>query len=354
MGEHKLNQLVNQITADKLGFSDVRERIKGNLQFLAEHPILNKTVFIHEDQELVKNYLETVEALISDQSSEENIESFLNLFDLQIVYLKEDFGELYKLVSSENGEITLNLTINSKNFFNDPFDDSDKPSFEKEQKIVVLVHRIKHGVMSLLDVAKQFRKLYEAVNKALPPILSDALQQLNEELVSFRRNRNIADNAKTENIYDQAVIKYRGLENSYRKTFYLAIGITVGLSLLGLFLKKWLVPNYLGNIEFWVLKVSILVVGVTLITYFLKQSSHYQRLADQNYQTQVELQAYPTFMESIPTEEAASVRKELALKYFGREIDGAAHKDMSNLISEQMKSTTDMVKAATDALKVKG
>ncbi|WON80803.1 hypothetical protein OK024_03190 [Acinetobacter sp. UGAL515B_02] len=56
-------------------------------------------------------------------------------------------------------------------------------------------------------------------------------------------------------------------------------------------------------------------------------------------------------MESIPTEEAASVRRELALKYFGREIDGTAHKDMSNLISDQMKSTTDMVKATTEAIK---
>ena len=145
-----------------------------------------------------------------------------------------------------------------------------------------------------------------------------------------------------------------GLEKDYRWYFYWALGLTVAISLGTFFLKKVLIPAFLGNVEFWVLKASIIVVGVTLITYFLKQSTHYQRLADQNYQTQVELQAYPSFMESIPTEEAASVRKELALKYFGREIDGAAHKDMSNLISEQMKSTTDMVKAATDALKVKG
>lgn len=179
--------------------------------------------------------------------------------------------------------------------------------------------------------------------------------ELENEAEDFRRKRNISDNAKTENIYDQAVFKYRTLEKDYRRYFYYAITATVGLSLLGLFFKNWLVDNnYLGNIEFWVLKVSILAVGITLITYFLKQSSHYQRLADQNYQTQVELQAYPSFMESIPTEEAASVRKELALKYFGREIDGAAHKDMSNLISDQMKSTTEMVKAATDVLKAKG
>ncbi len=181
----------------------------------------------------------------------------------------------------------------------------------------------------------------------------DVKSKIEEEAEDFRRKRNIADNAKTENIYDQAVIKYRGLEEKYRVIFYWAIALTVGLSLFMFLIKNPLVDR-IGEVEFWVIKVSILAVGITLITYFLKQSAHYQRLADQNYQTQVELQAYPSFMESIPTNEAASVRKELALKYFGREIDGAAHKDMSNLISDQMKSTTEMVKAATDVLKVNG
>ena len=189
-------------------------------------------------------------------------------------------------------------------------------------------------------------------------VITDEIRNIilhaDDEISRFRRIRNIADNAKTENIYDQAVTKYRGLEKDYRWYFYWALGLTVAISLGTFFLKKVLIPAFLGNVEFWVLKASIIVVGVTLITYFLKQSTHYQRLADQNYQTQVELQAYPSFMESIPTEEAASVRRELALKYFGREIDGAAHKDMSNLISDQLKSTTEMVKAATDVLKVKG
>lgn len=207
----------------------------------------------------------------------------------------------------------------------------------------------------LSDFVDRFVRVKEDFKTYSLNTLSSTILEVNNELTSFRRLRNIADNAKTEGIYNNAVKKYRDLENDYRTYFFRAIGITVGLSLLGLFLKNWLVTNeYLGNIEFWILKVSILAVGITLITYFLKQSAHYQRLADQNYQTQVELQAYPSFMESIPTEEAASVRKELALKYFGREIDGAVHKDMSNLISDQMKSTTEMVKAATDVLKAKG
>ncbi len=195
----------------------------------------------------------------------------------------------------------------------------------------------------LISVKNKIDKIKESVGESSSLVASD--------IERYMRLRNIADNAKTENIYHEAVDKYRGLESNYRMYFYSGIGVVVTISVLLLFCKTLIVPNFFSNIEFWILKGSILIVGITLITYFLKQSSHYQHLADQNYQTQVELQAYPSFMESIPVEEAASVRKELALKYFGREIDGAAHKDMSNLIADQMKSTTEMVKASTEAIK---
>ena len=128
-----------------------------------------------------------------------------------------------------------------------------------------------------------------------------------------------------------------------------SLGFIVVTDIWNRITKKTKAITFTTKIIFGML-LFLLAVG-TLITYFLKQSAHYQRLADQNYQTQVELQAYPSFMESIPTDEAASVRKELALKYFGREIDGSVHKDMGNLVVDQMKSTTEMVKATTDAIK---
>ncbi|MGQ1385802.1 hypothetical protein ACT41S_09215 [Acinetobacter baumannii] len=179
-----------------------------------------------------------------------------------------------------------------------------------------------------------------------------AQASVSRELLGFRKNRAERDNAETESIYEQAVERYKKLENKYRKYFYRCIFLVLVLAFTTLLFKGKLITWFaLSTTEFWILKASLLIVGITLISYFLKQSAHYQKLADQNYQTHVELRAYPSFMESIPTEEAASVRKELALKYFGREIDGAAHKDISNLISDQMKSTTEIVKATTEAIK---
>ncbi|MDP9804533.1 hypothetical protein [Acinetobacter calcoaceticus] len=210
-------------------------------------------------------------------------------------------------------------------------------------------------INNLIGILNRYKGLKSTFDDLLVDNLREAIVDVNKELVGFRKSRNIADNLMTEDIYNSAVIKYRKTEKNYR---YLFLGTLLTVILVSL--KLWDTdyinniinqPSYAKSAIFWSVKITTLIASITLITYFLKQSAHYQRLADQNYQTQLELQAYPTFMESIPTYEAASVRKELALKYFGREIDGAAQKDMSNLISDQMKSTTEMVKATTEAIK---
>ncbi|WP_051526662.1 hypothetical protein [Alkanindiges illinoisensis] len=172
-----------------------------------------------------------------------------------------------------------------------------------------------------------------------------------EELRSFRKSRAIADNARTEDFYNKAVEKYTDLESIYRKYFYNGVAILAAFTLLSTLFKKYFIEyDVISTIDFWIIKGSALIIGITLITYFLKQSTRYQKLADQNYQTQVELQAYPSYIESIPTSEAAAIRKELALKYFGREID----KDSSSsneLLTDQIQASTELVKASIEIIK---
>lgn len=240
-----------------------------------------------------------------------------------------------------------------ENLLIDTLNDRDAFIRENDQKYLGKIIGDLTAVNNLLNTCRAASIGFQHTVKEY---LGAAQASVAKELAGFRKKRAERDNAETESIYKDAVERYRKLEKKYRKYFYRCIFIVLILAFITLLFKEKLTTLFtLSTTEFWVLKASLLVVGITLISYFLKQSSHYQKLADQNYQTQVELQAYPSFMESIPTEEAASVRKELALKYFGREIDGAAHKDMSNLIADQMKSTTEMVKATTDAIKnIKG
>ncbi|MEN8292074.1 hypothetical protein ABFO59_06265 [Acinetobacter radioresistens] len=211
--------------------------------------------------------------------------------------------------------------------------------------------RVAFSINDMYEFVERYLSIKEKFGSATLDALSDSMIAVEKELSSFRRLRNIADTALTENIYNNAVTKYKNLQDTYRKCFYSAIIITLIISVLLFISKNLFVPSLMSVIEFWVLKITIIIVGITLISYYLKQSSHYQKMADQNYQTQIELQALPSFISSIPINEAANIRKELALKYFGRELEGSNYKDMGNLISDQMKSTTEMVKATTDVLK---
>ncbi|MDC5611221.1 hypothetical protein OIN81_15225 [Acinetobacter baumannii] len=274
---------------------------------------------------------------ISSRIQDENIKT---LVDRNIVPNLDNFKDLYtdKIIITSIEDL-LTDTLN------------DAETFIKDRDNVYLTKVIGDlkAVDSLLNTCRISTAGFQHIVKEY---LGAAQASVSRELLGFRKNRAERDNAETESIYEQAVERYKKLENKYRKYFYRCIFLVLVLAFTTLLFKgKLIIWFALSTTEFWILKASLLIVGITLISYFLKQSAHYQKLADQNYQTHVELRAYPSFMESIPTEEAASVRKELALKYFGREIDGAAHKDISNLISDQMKSTTEIVKATTEAIK---
>lgn len=317
---------------------------------------------IEEGLKYLNNEMSSVESKIIDLAKSDYIQFLAAKYDNETDdNLIKSLGKLQVLFKN-----TLNSSneINLISLFNRKIEEligsvNNKSSNKNNTNMLGLMSELHKGdylyflseVNNLIGILNRYNGLKKTFDDLMVDNLREAIVEVNKELIGFRKSRNLADNLMTEDIYDKAVTKYQKLERDYRKYFYFSIGVLLIVSILLLFLKSYLVTTYLSNYEFWAIKVSTLLVGITLISYFLKQSSHYQRLADQNYQTQVELQAYPSFMESIPTEEAASVRKELALKYFGREIDGATHKDMSNLISDQMKNTTDMVKATTEAIK---
>lgn len=351
-----LNQQLSNRDISKINFDNKKEEIKKILSELNESKALLvlpedikenlSTTFDRVGRDIPKFYSNPDQIGMLDLNLQ-NVKEFLNLFEIYI-----------SLVGNSENVVDLKKIKQAVLFSDEFLDDFFNAKELSKDDFIILKDYLEKAIRAhnifTTTILLSFRQYVDSGNEAVNLFINEATKKVDQELKDFRKLRNIADNVLTENFYDQAVTKYRDLEKDYRWYFYWALGLTVGISLGTFFLKNILVPDFLGNVEFWVLKASIVVVGITLITYFLKQSAHYQRLADQNYQTQVELQAYPSFMESIPTGEAASVRKELALKYFGREIDGAAHKDMSNLISDQMKSTTEMVKAATDVLKAKG
>ncbi|WP_228268138.1 hypothetical protein [Acinetobacter ursingii] len=348
-----LQQALDNDKAEQERFSSLKTNTFQALRSIPETWIF--TLFDKNDSEKFHEYIEVISVIfleniskVDDMPALEFIKNNISEILYQCKKIEKDLEDEYNGIEGKKGGSFENFKVELRsptNLFNDNLIDF-------KAKVNENLELFKARLEMLYNSSLSFKKIKESFDDYLKIYINKSVGAVDKELESFRRLRNIADNAKTEDIYHNAVNKFRNLEKNYRNSFYIALGVLVMISLLTMYFKVNIIKNFeLNNYEFWILKAALLVAGITLISYFLKQSSHYQRLADQNYQTQVELQAYPSFMESIPTEEAASVRKELALKYFGREIDGAAHKDMSNLISDQMKSTTDMVKATTEAIK---
>ncbi|HCA5337886.1 TPA: hypothetical protein MW296_002587 [Acinetobacter baumannii] len=182
------------------------------------------------------------------------------------------------------------------------------------------------------------------VNTHINAMLQDAERELND----FRTLKNTLKNLKSVDYYSQEFVKYMKRHHVYLGLFLTTILFALIISVISVCAEPW---YFLDKFDYWFLKGSFILVVITLVSYFIKQSSHYQSLADQANQTRLELQAFPTFITGVEKADEVAIRKELALKYFGREVDKTAHKDMSNLVSDQMKNTTEMVKAVTEVIK---
>lgn len=185
-------------------------------------------------------------------------------------------------------------------------------------------------------------------NQIIVKEIKEMLEEAEKELRDFKILKNIIKNLQTEEYYSNESEKYKTTHFIYLGLFLATLIGALGISAYSICAE----PKYfLDTFDYWFLKISFILVVITLVSFFIKQSSHYQSLADQANQTRLEIQAFPTFVTGIDKADEVAIRKELALKYFGREVDKTAHKDMSNLVSDQMKNTTEMVKAVTEVIK---
>lgn len=231
--------------------------------------------------------------------------------------------------------------------------DSIKNEYSNENLFLLPKH-LGNSIGSLVAIESFLRTLYldkarynNIVNTQINAMLLDAGRELND----FRELKNTLKNLKSVDYYSQEFEKYMERHHIYLVLFLVTILVALIISVISVCAEPWF---FLDKFDYWFIKGSFILVVITLVSYFIKQSSHYQSLADQANQTRLELQAFPTFITGVEKEDEVAIRKELALKYFGREVDKTAHKDMSNLITDQMRNTTEMVKAVTEVIKKPG
>lgn len=173
--------------------------------------------------------------------------------------------------------------------------------------------------------------------------------KMSSEILKFGKLNDIYKNNKTYRIYQKV-----GQINNAKYNFY--IYFAIGFGVIGLlfsifgkiiftqcFFGDWCILEY-NDIDYWIMKVSIIFITITGVTFCLKQAIHHQKKKDRAEQTRLELEALPTYMFNFSDEQKNQVYAELTSKYFGRDFDKEGYQDMSNLVQEQIKLSHEVLK----------
>lgn len=177
----------------------------------------------------------------------------------------------------------------------------------------------------------------------------NAFKNIHNEISKFGELNDILKNHKTYEIYKKSE---DGNHKKYKFYIYWAIGLAVVGFILSIFSKviftKCLFVELCfleyNNIDYWIMKASIIFITITGVTFCLKQAIHHQKKKDRAEQTRLELEALPTYMFNFSDEQKNQVYAELTSKYFGRDFDKDGYQDMSNLVQEQIKLSHEVLK----------
>ncbi|MEJ5037723.1 hypothetical protein WH285_12375 [Acinetobacter johnsonii] len=259
--------------------------------------------------------------------------------------LLNDIAQLGELENSTIREIYDFINLQKKDLKScRTFDSLDKyiNDFDEElKKIISSVKKSLH-IVQLKNFSDESRKYIKILNKKI--------ELQNESIQNFNQFIEKEKNTNTHDIYDLAVKKYSNRSYGYRVVFLVLMILVVILVWFSAVLKKSL---GLDQYDYWFFKITLAITSITLITFYLRLSTKYQNIADQCEQTKLELEAFPSFVASFSTEDPkiVEIRKELAMKYFGRDLLNNDKGEASNIITDQMKNTTELVKATTEAVK---
>lgn len=209
-----------------------------------------------------------------------------------------------------------------------------------------------------LETVKSQRESKEEADK-----LIQELKLSNEKLLSEINKVNVIaydlKNKKLHEIFEDDSRKFKLIARFYEVAFY-SIVVVLILYFLGLtfyvnnfnflFINAGFPEKIHGKLspEFYIQKVSLLVLSTTLAAFLLKRSFMNRRLADDAYRTAKELDALPRYMEGMPEEMKEKIRFDLAYKYFGNGIHHESYTGGENLMHENIKANTDFIKAVKD------
>lgn len=295
-----------------------------------------------------RRFLSNLSASIHDQ---ENVKLLLRFLD-NIAFFQNNilsFSELlsnqyiYELISNDLGTIAgeFRSTINKTNVV--------------DLEVNRIIDSLNTAASKMHDVVRDLN-IIKAVNsrlsEAVDPIVQNALTKVKVKVDKIDAALLAIEQNETDKIYLGLSEKYKW--EYFRNNGYFFITLVVSGYISWNFSASLEEISNLTNgvlIAFIAFKILLISIAITLITLFLRRSSHAKKLQDQAFQTHVEISAFPIHVRSLKEDDQHALVKELAMKYFGKELDQTQNDKIGDLMKDQLSAGTELIKASAEMVK---
>ncbi|MEN3969977.1 hypothetical protein [Acinetobacter sp. BWR-L5] len=300
---------------------DIMENLKNIFRILLN--LESSTYFNQEEKNDLKNYLLDIENMLEEYAEFLKISEYRSYITtshknrtlrLRLFRLKRVLLEAFKACQKVDRDIALLV-----------LDDVAQASYDFSEWLTS--YKIFLNTQILHD-----RKI-ESLNKKIKASQAE-LQRINSQ--------------RTELIYSQASKNYLETARIYEWSFYLIFFAAILVTIVSLVHFPYGSTDIVDYVLYKVLTVSIIVTTGTI---FLRKASHLRKLHDQANQTSLELQALPLYLRNVDEAEHSVIYKNLAEKYFGKEIDQTQNDKVGDLMKDQLAAGTELIKASAEMVK---
>ncbi|RKG52997.1 hypothetical protein D7V64_08365 [Acinetobacter cumulans] len=225
------------------------------------------------------------------------------------------------------------------------------------------------GNINLFTAIRNFKESFQAIELAVISLrstnniyrnsLAPKIEEVKEKIKDFEALQLALEQRATDEIYLNLYKKY---DKEYLRNNLLFLGTVLVAMFFGIYTTLEIVnlsqfSDYIAERNFWItfitVKVLLITGAVTFGTLFLRRSAHAKKLKEQVYQIHVEINAFPIYVRSLDQVDKNQLIKELAMRYFGRELDQNQNDKTGDLIKDQLVAGTELIRASSEMIKVK-
>lgn len=227
---------------------------------------------------------------------------------------------------------------------------------ESVDKISVSVLDLVQAFDTITEIAVKENQATQLINE-----LRGQVEKATETVKSVVSAKEALESKLTEEIYSKAAKKYINTARFYDVLLVVLLGIFYYITsnffenfqMISIFkaIKKSSSEAQTLAIFFFITKLTIVSIVITLATIFIRRSSHFRKLHDQANQTSLELNALPNYLRQVDSEHHSEIYKEMIPKFFGKELDQSQNDKVGDLVKDQLAAGTELIKASAEMVK---